>query len=84
MPDKPIGKVTHFFDAISVAVINLSKGAKLKAGDSIKIKGHSTDFEQPVKSLQIDHKDVTEVKGGDDFGIKVDQPVREGDQVFMA
>lgn len=81
---KPIGKVTHFFDKINVAVITLNKGAKLKTGDSVQFKGNSTDFTQGIGSMQVDHKDVAEVKAGDDFGLKVDSPVREGDQVYPA
>lgn len=79
---KPIGKVTHYFDKLGVAVVNLGKGAKLKVGDKVQFKGHTTDFEQEIASLQVDHKEVDSVKAGDDFGTKVDQPVRENDQVY--
>jgi len=89
MPDKPadellgepVGRVTHFFSKINVAVILLEKGS-LKVGDKIRIKGHTTDFEMEVKSMQVQHKEIPEAKAGDDIGMKVDEPVREHDQVF--
>lgn len=82
MANKAIGKVTHYYDKAGVAVVQLAKGASLKTGDKVQIKGHTTDFSQKVGSMQIDHKDVEAVKAGDDFGLKVDQPAREGDQVL--
>lgn len=84
MADKAIGKVTHYFDKVGVAVIQLEKGAALKKGDKIQIKGNDTDFTQSVSSLQLDHQDVDLVKAGDDFGLKVDQKVHEGNQVYAA
>lgn len=84
MADKTIGKVIHYFGHVPAAVIQLDKGAGIKIGDKVKFKGTKTDFSQTVSSLQVDHKDVDGVKAGDDFGLKVDQPVREGDQVFLA
>ena len=82
MAQKVLGKVTHYFDHLEVAVIKLGKGASLKNGDKVQFKGSSTDFAQEVGSLQVGHKDVEAVKAGDDFGIKVDKPVKEGDQVY--
>lgn len=79
---KEIGKITHFYSHLNVGIITLSAG--LKVGDKIKIKGHSTDIEQGVDSMQIDHKDVEEAKSGDVIGIKVSEPVREGDMVYAA
>lgn len=81
---KSIGKVTHYFDKAKVAVVSLEAGGKLKVGDRIHFQGNSTDFDQTVDSLQIDHADVESVKAGDSFGMKVDQPVREGDAVYLA
>ena len=75
-----IGRVTHFFTNLSVALIELS-GA-LKVGDSISIEGATTNFEQKVDSMQIDRKDVPEAKKGDAIGIKVKDRVRPGDNVF--
>ena len=82
MADKAIGVVTHYFGQPGVAVVKLNKGSSLNKGDKVQIKGHSVDFTQKIGSLQIDHNDVSSVKGGDDFGIKVDQKVHEGDQLY--
>lgn len=81
MEEKLIGKITHYFGKIQVAIIELKGG--LKAGDKIHIKGHSTDFKQEVASMQIDHVNVEKAKKGDAIGIKVDQKVREEDEVYL-
>ena len=81
MADKALGKVTHYYNKLGVAVIQLNKGVSLKKGDHVHFKGNSTDFNQQIGSLQLDHQDVEAVKAGDDFGLKVDQPVKEGDQL---
>ncbi len=80
MEEKPIGKITHYFTNIGVAVIELS--GELKAGDKIHIKGATSDFEQEVDSMQIEHDDVDKAKKGQAIGLKVDQQVREGDEVY--
>ncbi len=79
--DKPIGKVVHYYDKIGVAIIDLNDGS-LKVGQQIKFKKGEEEFTQAIGSLQIEHKDVGEVKAGDAFGIKVDQPVEEGTAVY--
>ena len=79
--EKKVGEVAHYFSKISVAAIKM-KG-ELKVGDTIHIKGHTTDFEQAVESMQIEHKSVQEVKKGDDMGMQVKDHVREGDEVFI-
>ena len=84
MAQKAIGKVTHYFDHLGVAVVQLAKGASLKKGDKVQFKGSSTDFTQEVESLQVDHEDVEAAKAGDDFGLKVEKPVKENDQVYSA
>ena len=84
MPEDFLGKVTHYYDKIMVAVVELAKGASLAKGDSVHVKGNQTDFTQQVSSLQIEHKDVEKVKAGESFGMKVDQPVSEGDAVYKA
>ena len=81
MSGKEIGKVTHFFDHISVAVLALTQ--KVKVGDTLHFLGHSTDFKQEVTSLQIEHKEVKEAKKGDDVALKVTQRVHPNDKVFM-
>ena len=83
MAQKAIGKVTHYFDHLGVAVVQLDSGTSLKKGDKVQFKGNSSDFTQEVESLQVDHKEVAATKAGDDFGLKVDQKVHEGDQVYV-
>lgn len=77
---KLIGKITHYFSHIGVAVIELTD--TLKAGDKIRIVGGETDFEQTVDSMEIEHEKVTEAKSGDSAGLKVEQKVREGYKVY--
>lgn len=75
-----VGRITHFFSKIDVAVIELK--AALSVGDTIAIKGPTTDFEQPVDSMQIEHKNVQKAEPGQSIGLKVMQRVRETDIVF--
>jgi len=77
---KLVGRVTHFFTNISVAVIELSD--VLKSGDKVSIEGATTNIEQKVDSMQIHNKPVKEAKAGDAIGVKVKDRVREGDQVY--
>jgi putative protease len=75
-----IGHITHFFSKISVAVIELTK--PLAVGDTILVKGPTTDFEQVVDSMQIEHKNVQQAKAGESIGLKVADRVREKDTVY--
>ncbi|MBI4101700.1 MAG: hypothetical protein HY443_01915 [Candidatus Nealsonbacteria bacterium] len=77
-----IGKITHFFGHISVAVIELSEN--LKVGENIRIVGGGIDFTQPVESLEVEHKKVPEAKAGDSVGLKVSEKVHEGYKVYRA
>ena len=78
---KLIGKITHYFSNIKVAVIDLT--APLKEGDTIRVVGgQETDFEQKVDSMQIAHKEVKSAKKGDSVGMKVDEKVHEGYKVY--
>jgi len=78
---RQIGEIVHFFSKIKVAVIKLS--APLKVGDIIHIVGgEDTDFEQPVKSMQVDHEKIEKAKKGQEVGLKVKKKVREGYKVF--
>ena len=77
-----IGQVTHFFGKINVAAIELT--GDLKVGDTIHIKGHTSDFTQKVDSMQIDRKDVDAAGPGDEIGIVVTEHARPGDAVFRA
>jgi selenocysteine-specific translation elongation factor len=80
MPEKEIGKVSDFFARPVVAGIEMN--GTIKVGDKIHIKGHTTDMEFIVNSMQIDNANVTEAKAGDSVGIKVDDRVRRGDTVY--
>lgn len=81
MPEEKIGEVSHYFGKISVAAIKITSGA-LSVGDTIRIKGKTTDLEQTIESIQIEHDSMESAKAGDDIGIKVKDKVREGDEVF--
>ena len=80
-PGERIGIVTHYYGNVSVAVIKL-ESASLRVGDTIHIRGHTSDFAQRVESLQIGHAPVSEVGPNDDFGLKVVAHVREHDIVY--
>jgi hypothetical protein len=75
-----VGEVTHYFNKISVAVLDLSKDLKL--GDMVHFLGRNTDFEQRVGSMQIEHEDIEAAGAGDDVAVKVIDRVRPGDSVF--
>ena len=75
-----VGKVTHYYGKIGVAIIELSGG--LKVGDKIKVEGNRTEFEQAVDSMEVDKKPVTEAKKGDVVGLKVREKVGEGATVY--
>jgi putative protease len=79
MPEQDIGKVTHFFDKISVAVLKLT--GELKTGDKIRIEA-DVPFVQTVSSMQVEHKPIEEAKAGDDVGMKTDRPCKDGDKVI--
>ncbi|GJQ36764.1 MAG: hypothetical protein JETCAE01_27740 [Anaerolineaceae bacterium] len=75
-----IGKVTHYYNHLGVAVLELVDGLKL--GDKIRFYGHSTDFTQRVTSMEVDHHTVLWVKPGDNMAVKVIQPVHVHDKVY--
>lgn len=78
---KLVGKVTHFFTDINVAVIELAD--TLKVGDTILLEGATSNFEQPVDSMQIHNKSVQSAKKKESIGLKVKDRVREGDKVYV-
>lgn len=80
--EKEIGKIFSYFSKIGVAAIKLT--GVLKVGDTIHIKGATTDFEQKVDSMQTDNKPIKSAKKGDDIGIKVKDRVRPNDKVYKA
>lgn len=76
-----IGEVTHYFPHVNAAAVKLSKSG-LKVGDSVYIKGHTTDFKEPVQSIQLDHASISEGKKGQEIGLLVKSRVRQGDKVY--
>jgi len=78
---KKIGRVTHYYSKIGVAVLELTGG--LSVGDRIRFeRGGEELFEQEVSSIQIEHKEVKKAKKGDDIGLKTENEVKEGAEVF--
>jgi translation elongation factor EF-1alpha len=80
MPEVEIGKVSTFFARPVVAGIDLT--STLKVGDTIHIKGHTTDVELTVESMQINNVNVNQGNPGDSIGVKVPDRVRPGDHVY--
>jgi putative protease len=75
-----IGEVTHFYNHLSVAVLALTE--KIRIGDTVHFLGHSTDFQQKVASLQIEHQPVEEGGPGQEVALKVERRVHIHDNVF--
>ena len=80
MPEVEIGSVSDFFAHPVVAGIDLT--GTLSTGDTIHIKGHTTDLEFTVDSMEVNNTSVAEAKAGDAIGIKVSERVRRGDKVY--
>jgi putative protease len=80
MSEEEVGKVSDFFARPVVAGIDMT--GTLKTGDTIHIKGHTTDMEMVIASMQIDNQTVSEAGSGDSVGIKVPDRVRSGDTVY--
>ena len=75
-----VGRVTHFYPRISVAIVELK--APLNVGDKILIRGATTNFEQTVESMQIEHRNIEKAEAGQIIGLKVKERVRENDKVY--
>ena len=82
MAEKLVGKITHWYDKIGVAVVDLK--APLKVGDIIKVRKGQEEFEDSVVSMQIDHKEVSSAKKGDEVAIKLAQKAKEGAEIYKA
>lgn len=81
MPEKLVGRVTHYYSNIEVAVVEVT--GRLKKGDTIHIKGATTDFEQTVGSMQIEHEPIEVAQAGQLIGLKVAGKVRGNDDVYL-
>ena len=81
MAEQKIGVVIHYFNHIHVAGIRLTDG-ELRVGDTIRVKGHTSDYTQTVESLQVDNQAVEVATPGQDVGIRVAEYTREHDEVF--
>jgi len=81
MASLKVGKITHYFDKIGVAVLEVKKGP-ISVGDTIKITGHGEEFEQVIESMQVEHKSIDAAEKGMAIGLKVTQPVKKGDEVY--
>lgn len=79
--EEDIGRITHYFPRIGVAVVHVEHGV-LRIGDAVRIRGRETDFTQEVQSLQMEHTSVEEVSEGASAGMKTDQAVRENDRIL--
>jgi putative protease len=79
-PSESIGRITHYFSHLSVAAVSLT--APLEVGQRIHIRGHTTDIVQTVDSMEIDHQHVDRAGPGDDVALKVDDHVREHDEIY--
>ena len=80
MPEQEIGRVSHYFNNINVAALELT--GELVVGDTIHIKGHTSDFTEIVDSMQIEHDSVEKAGPGDSVGIKVEERAHEHDTVY--
>jgi hypothetical protein len=78
--DVQVGKVTHYYNRISVAVLQLNR--EIKVGDNLLFLGHSTEFTQILDSMEINHRKVFAASAGEEVAVKVIMPVREGDEVY--
>jgi len=81
MKEFEVGKVTHYYTKIKVAAVKILN-SELKIGDKIHIKGHTTDLNQIIESMQKEHKEIEVANPGDEIGIEVIDHVREGDIVY--
>lgn len=83
MPEeKEIGKIVHYYTKLGVAIIELTE--PLKTGETIRIKGATTDFTHTVDSMQMEHAPIEEAAAGQSIGIKIPEHAREGDVVYKA
>jgi len=80
MADVRVGKITHYFDNIGVAVVNI-EDESLTVGDTIKVVG-SNEFEQTVESMQVNHENIDVAEKGTEVGMKMAEKVKKGDEIY--
>jgi len=76
-----VGQVVHVFDKIMVAVVRLDRG--IRQGDQLHFLGRHTDFDQAITSMQVEHQPVDKAAAGSEVAVKLSQPVRRGDAVYL-
>ena len=76
-----VGKITHYFPKIGVAIIEVTDGS-IKVGDEIHIKGKTTDFRQRIISIEIDYEKIEIAEPGQTIGVRVEESVRQGDLAY--
>jgi putative protease len=81
MPEQEVGVVVHYFNHISVAAIRITAG-ELAVGDTVHVKGHTSNFTCTIDSMQVEHQAVQRAKPGDNVGIKVPAHAHEHDKVY--
>lgn len=81
MAEELVGTVTHYFKGPSVAVVRLTQG-EVALGDQLHFVGHTTDFTETVRSMEIEHEKVETASEGDEIAIQVVDRTREHDQVY--
>jgi len=81
MAEEEVGIVDHWFGHIDVAGVKVTNGT-IKVGDTLHFKGHTTDFQTTVESIQVEHETIDEAKVDDDIGLKVAEKVRKHDKVY--
>jgi len=81
MSEKKIGTITHFFDNISVGIIKLDD--EIKIGDKVRFQGNTTNFDQEITEMQYDHEKIESADKGEEVGVKTNDIVREGDEVYL-
>jgi len=81
MPEKLVGRVTHYYKKIGVAIVEVT--GRLKVGDTIHVKGGTTDFEQTVDSMEIEHEPIEVAQAGQVIGLKIAGKVRDNDGVYL-
>ena len=80
--EKPVGKIVHYYGKIKVGVVEVHKGQQISIGETVYYSGHTTDFDDVIKSMQDFGKDIETAKGKKQVGVKVKKKLRKGDKVF--